>query len=401
MIGRVLGAAGALGEGVLMNAAYFLSGFFPRDKGLWLFGAWEGKMYRDSARSLFEHLVSDGKSGGRRVFWITRSSAVAAGLREKGLPVAEASGWEAWRLCLRAGVIFVTHGRHDVVKFLTRGARVIFLNHSTPIKHMGYDARSIAYYHPTRLQKALYGLIDPYWNIKFDRLLSASEQTAPIVCSSYRVAPERVWPIGLPRFVALAAAAKSPRARSGPRKVLYMPTFRDREGFSHFAFGFDLAEMERRLRAMGAELLVALHPFDRSPVPAQLSDPGREGPVRLHSPPDVNELLPGIDVLVTDFSSVAFDFLLLDRPMVFTQFDFEDFIATQRGTYFEYDSMTPGPKARDWPAVLDLLEEVLARGVDRCAPLRTEVRRRFFREDYSGVHGALLERVERLLSEED
>jgi CDP-glycerol glycerophosphotransferase (TagB/SpsB family) len=391
---KLFRTAGTLARGLLSNAVYFLSGFAPRDKNLWLFGAWEGKMYRDNARDLFEHAVKNARPG-RRVFWITGSPDVARKLREKGLPVLESSSPRAWSACLRAGVVFVTHGRHDVVKSLTRGAAVIYLNHALPIKHMGYDIKSNPYLHAKPLRRLVYKLIDPYWTLDFDYALSASPQTAGIVSSSMHAPADRVWPLGFPRFASLARAARSSQAAGRKRRVLYMPTFRDRAGFSHFGYGFDLAEVERRLAALDAELLIALHPFDRSPVPDELKARS-DGRARLFSPPDVNELLPGIDALVTDFSSVAFDYLILDRPMIFTQFDYADFVSTERGTYFAYDDVTPGPKARDWPALLDALDDALLRGRDEFAPRRAEVRARFLKQDYSDVNERIIAHVERL-----
>ena len=56
---------------------------------------------------------------------------------------------------------------------------------------------------------------------------------------------------------------------------------------------------------------------------------------------DTNELLAGVDVLVTDYSSIFFDFLVLDRPVVFFVYDLEDY-DTGRGLYFDMDDM-PGP----------------------------------------------------------
>jgi CDP-glycerol glycerophosphotransferase (TagB/SpsB family) len=61
--------------------------------------------------------------------------------------------------------------------------------------------------------------------------------------------------------------------------------------------------------------------------------------------------------LITDYSSVFFDYLLLDRPVIFSSFDLEMYRKNDRGFYFDYATVTPGPKADNW----EQLELQLAR----------------------------------------
>lgn len=86
---------------------------------------------------------------------------------------------------------------------------------------------------------------------------------------------------------------------------------------------------------------------------------------------DANELLAGIDLLVTDYSSIFIDFLVLDRPVVFFVYDLEDYVA-DRGLYFDMNDM-PGPLCHTATQVAeavigaDALEE-------HFAPMRTQMR---------------------------
>ena len=54
------------------------------------------------------------------------------------------------------------------------------------------------------------------------------------------------------------------------------------------------------------------------------------------------------DLLITDYSSIFFDFLLLDRPIVFFPYDLEQYLSQDRAMYFDYEIMTPGPKCRTY-----------------------------------------------------
>jgi CDP-glycerol glycerophosphotransferase len=74
--------------------------------------------------------------------------------------------------------------------------------------------------------------------------------------------------------------------------------------------------------------------------------------------PDVTELLLVTDVLVTDYSSVMFDFANLGRPMVFFTYDYEDYIRDERGTYLDLQEVAPGPLVSDTAGLIEALRDV-------------------------------------------
>lgn len=91
---------------------------------------------------------------------------------------------------------------------------------------------------------------------------------------------------------------------------------------------------------------------------------------------DIYELLAITDILITDYSSVYFDFLLTGRPIIFTPFDLDDYIRKERELYFNYHEVTPGPKCRDWNEVLLELEKIIS-GKDDYKKERQIVNNRF------------------------
>ena len=86
-------------------------------------------------------------------------------------------------------------------------------------------------------------------------------------------------------------------------------------------------------------LLVRLHPFIRDALVIDRELDGFVTDVSDH--PDVNELLHVADVLVTDYSSVIYEFALLGRPMVFRAGPRG--VRAERGFYFDYRTGVPGP----------------------------------------------------------
>lgn len=134
----------------------------------------------------------------------------------------------------------------------------------------------------------------------------------------------------------------------GRKPVFIAPTFRDSRATP---LGLDSQQMDRIdafCEQHGFELIFKFHPYERGV--SEVS--GRH--IHLLNPrSDVYPLMPFMTALVTDYSSIYMDFLLLDRPVYFLTPDLEQYISSDRGIQFDYDSMTPGPKFRSWCELLE------------------------------------------------
>jgi CDP-glycerol glycerophosphotransferase len=119
--------------------------------------------------------------------------------------------------------------------------------------------------------------------------------------------------------------------------VLYTPTHREyHEGF--------VAQLDpaRLARALGPDhvLLMRTHYFYRDAQGAEAAAPA--GVVDVADHPRIEDLYLAADVLVTDYSSVMFDYAVLDRPIVIYAPDWEEY-RTLRGTYVDLMATPPGP----------------------------------------------------------
>jgi CDP-glycerol glycerophosphotransferase (TagB/SpsB family) len=159
------------------------------------------------------------------------------------------------------------------------------------------------------------------------------------------------------------------------RVVLFMPTFRSRglgktdgtQRQGHFlAFdGFDPSRFVRFLERESLHFVMKIHPVEEAEWAPALQRQG--GRVHLLTDPmlerqglDLYQLLDGVDALVTDYSGVALDYLLLDRPLVFTPVDLEAYRNSRNLVLQPYDFWTPGPKALTQGAFQDELTRSLA-----------------------------------------
>ena len=90
----------------------------------------------------------------------------------------------------------------------------------------------------------------------------------------------------------------------------------------------------------------------------KLSDRYRSFAADLTRHNDVTELMLIADVLVTDYSSVMFDFANTGRPMVFYTYDYDDYVRDERGTYVDLPDVAPGPLVADTDSLVAALKNV-------------------------------------------
>ncbi|GAA4917417.1 CDP-glycerol glycerophosphotransferase family protein [Streptomyces coeruleoprunus] len=257
-------------------------------------------------------------------------------------------------------------------------------HHGTPLKRMGVDQQA----HPAAARgldfEALLARVD-----RWDYSLSANTHSTETWQRAYP-SGFRSLDYGYPRndvlYRATAADVLAARAAlgiaPGTRAVLYAPTHRDYD--TRWMPRLDLPRLARQL-GDDTVLLVRAHYLhtDRPTVPDHpgILDVGRYEPVE--------KLLLAADVLVTDYSSVMFDYANLDRPVVIHADDWETYTLT-RGVYFDLTAEPPGPVARDQAELADILG-----GGDWCgeaaAKLRHDFRLRFCQYD----DGRAAERVVR------
>jgi len=144
--------------------------------------------------------------------------------------------------------------------------------------------------------------------------------------------------------------------------ITYLPTWRQfSEGDVDLfgGYGFEVSEAKQMLESLNAIFITKTHYGGKK---LNLASRG-ELPLRVYIPsddelPDIYPLLKKTDILITDYSSVYFDYLLLNRPIIFAAFDIEEY-TREKGFYYDYDEVTPGPKAKDWPEIFRLIREII------------------------------------------
>ena len=237
----------------------------------------------------------------------------------------------------------------------------VMTHHGTPLKRMGLDLREVPGGESRMDFDALLRRC-----ARWDYSISQNAFSTPIW---ERVLPGRYesLEVGYPRNDVLAKTTgedvRRIRAELGigpdQKVVLYAPTHREYQ--PEYAPALDLAAVADGLGA-GHLLLARLHYFYSSdPVLRELQDENRVRDVAGH--PSVEELCIAADVLVTDYSSIMFDYAVLDRPIVIHAPDWEEYQA-MRGTYFDLMAEPPGVVTRTEEELIEALGSGTAWGED-------------------------------------
>ena len=340
----------------------------PVDPDLAVFAAYWYRGYACNPRAIYEkarELVP-----GMRGVWVVKPGAV--GSLPEGVESVVRDTPEYYDVIARAGVLVnnVNFPNHLVKR---EGTVHVMTHHGTPLKTMGMDLKD------TPITGA---------KMDFDALLRRCERWDFSV-SSNRFSTEiweRVYPtsyesleVGYPRNDVLVSAGDDEVRRiraelgiePGQVAILYAPTHREYR--SLYVPVLDLAAVAEGLGPEYVVLARAHYFYDADPSLRELHREGRVRDVASH--PSVEELCLAADVLLTDYSSIMFDYAVLDRPIVVHAPDWEAYRAL-RGTYFDLMAEPPGHVTRTEDEVVAAFRSGEASG-EAATRARAEFRARF------------------------
>lgn len=240
-----------------------------------------------------------------------------------------------------AGTIFMdNHFLPMAYTPISKKAKVVQLWHGTgTIKKFGLDAESGEV---ARLAAKA--------NARTTHLIVGSERTKRQYATAFGMPEEKIYVLGLPRtdrmldekWLAQKRARfldKYPELKD-KRRILYAPTFRDRE-VEHPKVALDLEKFAQSIDK-DTVFMLRLHPH----VAGNLEEadlPEDERIRNVSGYPGVTTLLAVADVLVTDYSSIVYEYCLLGRPVCFYAYDLDEFEKNGRDFYEDYRTFVPGP----------------------------------------------------------
>ncbi|MBQ6185624.1 MAG: CDP-glycerol glycerophosphotransferase family protein [Bacteroidales bacterium] len=306
-----------------------LAKFFVRtDDNLIVFVSFGGKKFDDSPRCIYEGLLKDARFDDYRLVWAFVNPCDYVIPRGE---IIRIDTFKYFRTLLRARCWVTNSGVERGLSF--SGKHTFYLNtwHGTALKKMGMDVQARTKSFRSKAKSS-----------KVDIMLAQGQYDVDLFSRVFRIVPEKFMITGLPRNDELVkdnhpSVILSIRHKLGissdKKVVLYAPTFREYTKDSHsnviHSVPFSFSKLQD---ALGEEciLLVRAHYEVIKLIGVKESPFVRN----VSSYPNLNELMLVSDLLVSDYSSIFFDYSILGRPMICYAYDYQEY-QDKRGMYFD------------------------------------------------------------------
>lgn len=195
-----------------------------------------------------------------------------------------------------------------------------------------------------------------YWTY----LLCSSEKVKHIYAESFNISDEKIICSGIPRNDVFLDEYKKINAREklnnkisnvdDKKIILYAPTFRDDKEFEL------ILDFEKIYQKLNNEykFILKLHPNIKNKI--EIESKYKEFIYDYSQYENTQELLLASDVLITDYSSIIFDFAITGNPIIFYSYDLEEYDNSIRGFYYNYEEFVPGPIVKNDDDLINILE---------------------------------------------
>jgi len=313
------------------------------DANLIILSAYGGKAFIDNTKYIFQYLVNNTEY---KVIWITNSHNLLEELKAKGYQAVYKFELNTIKLLRKAKFIFTTHGVFDVLP-IDFSPNTIFVC----TWHGVQNKRNSSTHGPIK-----YGKLAKYLKLKIvnDNFIdyfvtpSGTKKDKKLIVNYFQISPKKILTTGYPRNDILFSKdlelktqirKKYKIAKNFKRVLLYAPTFRDNSFTAKLPFNQEeLIELNDVLKSSNSILIMKAHMFEQIIEFKNYSNI-KKAPKNT----DIQELLCITDILITDYSSVYCDFLLLNKPILLFTYDFEEFMKKGRGFYYDFKQIAPGP----------------------------------------------------------
>ncbi|MGB8002275.1 MAG: CDP-glycerol:glycerophosphate glycerophosphotransferase, partial [Anaerobacillus sp.] len=326
----------------------------PMQEKTIVFESFLGKNYSDSPKNIYEDLISDHKD--YKYIWVFANPG-------KDIP---GNAKQVKRLSL-AYFYYMARAKYwvsnsRIPKALKKREGNVYLQtwHGTPLKRLVFDMNDVHSANPNYKS-------DFYeQSRRWDYLVSANSYSSEIFKRAFKF-ENRMFEYGYPRNDILHSGNKMKLMETlkqqlniplGKKIILYAPTWRDDEYYKPGKYKFSLRfDLERLQRELGDEYVVLLrtHYF----IADHINTEDFEGfAYNVSKYDDIAELYLISDMLITDYSSVFFDFANLKRPILFFTYDLEKYRDTLRGFYIDMESELPGPLVFTNDEIIDSIRNI-------------------------------------------
>lgn len=324
--------------------------FVKTDPDLILFISYGGQKYDDSPRVVYEYLLKHPVSSEHKYVWAFIEPDKFPQVEQK----VKVDTFAYFITAMRAGGWITNSSASRGLNFRKKKTKNYLFQHGMAgIKKIGIDIHES--------EKAF----KIGFNEQFDAIFVEGKKEIPILSRAWEKDPSVFYTTGLPRNDDLATVTedeiKSIRERIGipqsKKVILYAPTFREfscaEDGRNVLGIPIDFLKWEA---VLGQEyvLLVTAH-YEVSRLLDQL--PQNDFVINAFKYPVLNDLIKISDILISDYSSIVFDYSIMERPIFCYGYDYDSY-AKERGIYTDLNELFSHGVLRTEDEVLRAIKQI-------------------------------------------
>ncbi|MBR3002602.1 MAG: CDP-glycerol glycerophosphotransferase family protein [Clostridia bacterium] len=344
----------------------FIGIFCPIDEKLILFNSFGGKKYDDNTRATYEYMISSGKYNDYKMIWALDNIKLG---EKYNLNVVKNNSFKFFITALKAKYWISNSSMERGLKFKKNKTIYILMMHGTPMKKMGFDAIQNDFAFKTSEANIIY---------------AQSKFEADTFIRAFKKSPESYKIVGYPRNDYLCnynekdidTIKRKLNIQTDKKVILYAPTFRD---FNYDANGCFIAppiDLDKWKKELGEEYLILFRAHYEVNKVLNIQD--NEFIKNVTNYEKLDELMIISDILISDYSSIIFDYSILERPIYSFAYDFEEY-SEKRGLYEQV--------VKDLPNGVQKSEDELINKIKNCEfGIQKEITKKF-RNKYVEVYG--------------
>lgn len=331
--------------------------FIKRQSNYWLFSSSFAKKFNYNSKYLFLYILENNPEL-KAKFVINDDELRTQLINKYGDFFIETNSIKGIIEALKASKWVISSGFPIILLFSSYKRTIVNVWHGVPLKRIGLCENNV-----NSLRKIYIRLYHARNNTWFS---TPSSNLIDVYSKSLGIKKEKIITLGQPRNDMLFQkndfckwlTSKNIKVQEYKKIILYAPTFRDGKFVKLFPFSdFDFNSLDKWLTDNQYVIIIRLHQSDRTDISDFLNSK-RVLSFDYTLVDDIMEILSFFDLLITDYSSIYIDYLLLNKPVVFLPYDYNEYIA-DRGLFFDYYEHTPGPKPQNFTIFLSEVSHLL------------------------------------------
>ena len=315
-----------------------------------IFISFHGRGYSDNPRAIYEAMIQDPRWQGYRFIWFIKHH------KKKGLQIPGAEIKEYFSFSyfyhLSKAKFWVVNCKLPL--YICKKPEQVYLQtwHGTPLKRLAHDidvAEDTTFYRSAVSYEQMCHSYDVDV-ARYNYMISPNAFCTEVFPHAFGIDPQRLVETGYPRndFIVNAtqeqilSIKKRLQLPMDKKIILYAPTWRD-NSYVSAGYTFELkADFRLWKKILGEDFIVLFKPHYLI-INKYQDDPSLKGFLySISATAEINELYVISDILITDYSSVFFDYAILKRPMYFYMYDLENYASDLRGFYLDITKDLPG-----------------------------------------------------------